>query len=282
MSGQAGREEARSSQRSVRQDWKTNYVASKAAGKAKTSKASKTPRYLQLAGMLREAILAGDFADGAQFPTETSLCKQFDVSRFTVREALRRLEAEGLIQRKRGSGTTVQPAAARGGALHQPLSNVGEILQYARGSAVVYRPVGKGPLPAEIAEQIAPDTGGDWTVFSGVRQQDFGEKPIAATTAYFHERLGDAIGKLDLNASSQTLFSQIEQLAGVSARTVTQDIQAIAATSEMADKLEVAEGSPVLQILRCYIDAKGRVFEISVSHHPGDRFAYAMHIDVDS
>ena len=257
-------------------------MASKAAKPKKPAKSAKTPRYLQLAGVLREAILAGDFADGAQFPTETSLCKQFDVSRFTVREALCRLEAEGLIQRKRGSGTTVQPAAARGGALHQPLSNVGEILQYARGSAVIYRPSGRGPLPAEIAEQIAPDTAGEWAKFTGLRQQGFGEKPLALTDAYFHERLGDAINSLDLNASSKTLFSQIEQATGVSARTVTQDIQALAADKAVAAALEVDEGSPVLQILRCYLDAKGQVFEISVSHHPGDRFAYSMHIDVDS
>ena len=39
---------------------------------------------------------------------------------------------------------------------------------------------------------------------------------------------------------------------------------------------------PVLRIVRCYLDPKGHVYEISVSHHPGDRFAYAMHIDLDS
>lgn len=241
-----------------------------------------TPRYLQLAGELREGILRGDFAEGVQFPTETALCKRHDVSRFTVREALRRLEAEGLIQRRRGSGTTVQPAAARGGALHQPLSNVGEILQYARGSAVVYRAAGTSELPGEIAEQIASDTDGEWTKFSGLRKQGYGEQPIAATDAYFHESLGDAIGSLDLNASSKTLFSQIEQLTGVSAAKVTQDIQAVAADKAIAEALEIEAGAPVLQILRCYVDSKGRVFEISMSHHPGDRFAYAMHIDVDS
>ena len=69
------------------------------------------PRYLQLAAELREEILKGDFAGGRQFPTETVLCRKYDVSRYTIREALRRLEAEGLIQRRRGSGTTVQPAA---------------------------------------------------------------------------------------------------------------------------------------------------------------------------
>ena len=79
-------------------------------------KGARTPRYLQLAGELRDAILTGAFADGKPFPTETALCTKYDVSRFTVREALRRLEVEGLIERRRGSGTTVQPAAARGGA----------------------------------------------------------------------------------------------------------------------------------------------------------------------
>lgn len=250
------------------------------ATKSGKKKPARVPRYLQMASELREAILAGEFT-GQSFPTETVLCERFDVSRFTVREALRRLEAEGLITRRRGSGTTVQPPAARGGALHQPISNVGELLQYARGSAVVYRPSGEGQLPGWIAEQIASDTSGSWKSFSGLRQQAMGEKPIAATTAYFHERLGEAVDALDLNASSKTLFSQIELHAGVRASTVSQDIQAIAADETIADLLDVEPDSPVLQILRCYIDSDGRVFEISVSHHPGDRFAYAMHIDVD-
>jgi GntR family transcriptional regulator len=63
---------------------------------------------------------------------------------------------------------------------------------------------------------------------------------------------------------------------------VTQDIQAIAADARVSSELEVEEGSPVLRILRCYFDPRGRPFEISVSHHPGDRFAYTMHIDVEA
>lgn len=248
--------------------------------KNKTSKGpARTPRYLQLAGILREAILSGEFANGKPFPTETALCSKHDVSRFTVREALRRLEVEGLIERRRGSGTTVQPAAARGGALHQPLSNVGELLQYARGSEVTYSAKGGGALPEEIAEQIAASTNGDWARFHGVRHHSGQALPLAATDAYFHESLQDAVDQLDLGAG--TLFSQIEALAGVRVSKVTQDIQAMPADPESAAALKIDEGSPMLRILRCYFDAKGRVFEISVSHHPGDRFAYSMHIDVD-
>ena len=239
-----------------------------------------TPRYLVMAGELREEILVGKYADGSQFPTETELCRQYSVSRFTVREALRRLQAEGLIARKRGSGTTVQPAAARGGALHQPLSNVGEILQYARGSEVVYATLDTGALPATIAVQIGEETGGEWRRFRGVRKLSKNSPAIAVTEAFFHESLGDAVDRIDLGAG--TLFSQIEQLAGVSIGRVNQDIQAVAASDDIAAELDIEEGDPVLRILRCYLDPKGKVFEISVSHHPGDRFAYAMHIDVES
>lgn len=250
-----------------------------ADGAAKSAKGG-LPRYLQLAADLREDVLAGRFSDGQQFPTETALCERYEVSRFTVREALKRLQAEGLIARKRGSGTVVQPASARGGALHQPLSNLGELLQYSRDSNVHYSERDSDKLPQNIAVQIGEKTEGMWRGFRGVRLHASDALPIAVTDAYFHESLGDAIGRLDLQAG--TLFSQIEKLAGVSIGRVTQDIQAVAADEDTARALEIEQGDPVLRILRCYLDQKGKLYEISVSHHPGDRFAYAMHIDLDA
>lgn len=245
---------------------------------ADAPKKSKTPRYLQVASELRQAIMDGSYVAN-QFPTETALTKQYGVSRFTVREALRRLQNEGLIARKRGSGTVVQPAAAIGGALHQPLSNVGELLQYARDSKVGYGNGTKGPLPKTVADQISADTSGVWTSFHGARRVPERRRAIAVTDAYFHESLGDAIDQLDMGAG--TLFSQIESLTGIRIGKVTQDIQAVAASKIVAKELEIDVDSPVLRILRCYFDPKGRLFEISASFHPGDRFVYSMHIDVD-
>lgn len=249
-------------------------------GTTTKTKAAKTPRYMQLAGELREAVLDGKFDAENPFPTETELCKQYDVSRFTVREALRRLQNEGLIARKRGSGTVVQPAAARGGALHQPLSNVGEILQYARDTSIAYEPHDVGALPATLAEQIGHSTAGTWTSFRGVRKHEGRRRPIAVTEAYFHESLKEAVDQLDLGKGS--LFSQIERIAGLAVGKVTQDIQAIPADKRTADDLKIEEGDPVLRILRCYWSPSGDIFEISASLHPGDRFAYSMHIDVES
>ena len=237
------------------------------------------PRYLQLAGELRGEILSGKFAVSDQFPTESELCQRYGVSRFTVREALRRLQNEGLIARRRGSGTVVQPAAARGGTLRQPLSNVGELLQYARDTQVTFTRDGRGPLPKVVAEQIGEDTGGSWTCFRGARTHEGDTRPIATTEAYFHEMLDGALDQLDL--ASGTLFSQVERLAGVSVGKVNQDIQAVSASTEIANALGLKRGAAVLRITRCYLNTKGRLFEISVSHHPGERFAYSMHIDVE-
>ncbi len=242
------------------------------------NRAKRKPRYLELADELRGEVTGGAFPDG--FPTENALCTRFGVSRFTVREALRTLSAEGLIERKRGSGTVIQPAAARGGALHQPLSNVAEILQYARDSRFAFERLGDGGLPRAIAEQLGMVAGGRWLRFRGLRTPADGGDPIALTDAYLHHQIAAVVDDIRPNAG-ETIFRQVEQLAGIKVARVTQDIQAVAASADVAAALGVPRRSPCLRILRCYLDRDGRIFEISASHHPGDRFAYAMHIEVE-
>lgn len=237
-----------------------------------------TPRYKELADELRKEILRGDYAPD-RFPTENALCKRYGVSRFTVREALRALQSEGLIARKRGSGTVIQPAVARGGALHQPLSNVGEILQYARDTQTAFEFVGDAPLPKAIAQQLDLVAGGRWTKFKGLRTRQGSSEPIATTDTYVHESLRDATPKIAPN--EDTIFRQLERLAGIKIASVTQDIQAVAASADVARALGVPKRSPCLLILRCYRDAEGKILEISANHHPGDRFAYSMHIEVE-
>jgi DNA-binding FadR family transcriptional regulator len=67
----------------------------------------------QAVGQIRERIVSGAWAVGEKLPTEQDLGRQLDVSRSSVREALRVLEAEGMVEVKRGLGTfvTAQPAA---------------------------------------------------------------------------------------------------------------------------------------------------------------------------
>ena len=61
-------------------------------------------------GDLVDRIVAGEYAEGTSLPIEPVLCDRFSVSRTTVREALRALEAMGLVKVRQGSGSTVRPS----------------------------------------------------------------------------------------------------------------------------------------------------------------------------
>lgn len=57
----------------------------------------------QIAKAIRDAIIAGDLIVDERLPSEAELAEQFDVSRPTVREALKRLAAQSLIRTQRGA-----------------------------------------------------------------------------------------------------------------------------------------------------------------------------------
>lgn len=80
----------------------------------KLQKVSSVRIFEQAVEQIRNLILNGDIAPGQKLPTEHELCSQLNASRTSIREALRVLEAEGLVEVKRGSGTyvTMQPSTS--------------------------------------------------------------------------------------------------------------------------------------------------------------------------
>ena len=62
---------------------------------------------------LRKEILDGRHSAGRRFPSEAELVRRFGVSRITVTKVMEALVADGLVVRRRGSGTFVSPAARR-------------------------------------------------------------------------------------------------------------------------------------------------------------------------
>lgn len=71
------------------------------------------PKYRQVADTLRREIADGIFKDGQTLMTEEELRLRFDVSRQTVRQAIALLEDDGLVDRRRGSGTYVRHGSRR-------------------------------------------------------------------------------------------------------------------------------------------------------------------------
>lgn len=66
------------------------------------------PMYRQIADALREQINTGELKPGDALPTESSLQEAFSVSRVTVRQALKLLTEEHIIESIQGSGSYVK------------------------------------------------------------------------------------------------------------------------------------------------------------------------------
>ncbi len=83
------------------------------------------PAYLRVSEAIRDRILRRELPEGQPLPTETELARQFEVNRSTVREALRKLESNGLLSRRRGGKRLFVTHPTRetvGGGLSQALA----------------------------------------------------------------------------------------------------------------------------------------------------------------
>lgn len=76
-------------------------------------------KYMEIYEWIREQIEQGDLRPGEKVRSENELLQLFPVSRPTVRQALARLEADGLVERRRGSGTYVRKKRKAEGTAHR-------------------------------------------------------------------------------------------------------------------------------------------------------------------
>lgn len=74
----------------------------------------RTPLYAQIESYVREQIRSGKWKPGKRLPSENQLCKQFDVSRITIRGAMDKLVEEGVVFRIQGRGSFVAEEAGIG------------------------------------------------------------------------------------------------------------------------------------------------------------------------
>ena len=68
---------------------------------------SKEKLYVQIYSIIKEKIENGEWPSGTKITTEDELCKTYDVSKVTVREAISELVREGYLRRQQGKGTFV-------------------------------------------------------------------------------------------------------------------------------------------------------------------------------
>lgn len=233
---------------------------------------SSAPRYQEVADTLQYEVETEVFPVGSRMPTELELCSRFGVSRFTVREALRRLIDNGMVLRRQGSGTVVvskNPVTM----FVQKLNSIEELLQYSIDTKLKVRTSEDIEADFKLAKIIGCEAGEAWHRIESTRYLDE-KSPICWTDVYVrteHKKLADRIGQ-----DSTPVFMIIQKEFNVVADEVTMDLFAGSMDERKARAMGVEPGSPTLVIVRRYKDASGRVFEVSISEHPAGRFTFSI------
>lgn len=212
----------------------------------------------------------GAYALGDTLPTEAELCREFAVSRHTMRESLRPLVQEGLLARRARTGTVV---IARHGppAFVQTLRSTDDLFQMAMDTqfTILRQQVAEGPPPGL---PDAPDA--DWHRIDGIRAEPAG-RPICYTSAYIPGRLAWLLPELP--ATTGPYYALLEERAAEPILDVAQEITAGPLPAAAARALGQPPRATGLCLMRRYSSAQG-VLIVSCNWHPADRFVYRMQL----
>lgn len=237
-------------------------------GPARTPEAldrsSALPLWAQLASALRTGIQAGAFTE--RFPTEAELVEHYDVSRHTVREALRRLADEGLIVSQRGRGTFVTPHFDQPlGTMYSLYRSIEEQGGEQRSDVRRLEAVPAGAVGAML--DIKPDA--EVVVLERLRLAD-GE-PLAVDTAWIPAAIGRPLLEADFRHTA--LYDELAQRCDIHVDGGEERISPVVPTAEQLELLALAPGCGAFFLER-RSTAGGRLVEYRETVIRGDRYRF--------
>ncbi len=233
------------------------------------------PRYRLLADRLIEDIRCGTLAVGKIIPGEVELSARFKVSRHTVREALRVLDDLRLIDRRQGIGTVVRARESRQ-AYVQTLTSPGELMQYPPDARLSVLDAQEIRANRQLAHILGCRSGTRWLRVSAVRKFKDDRLPISWVDVYLLPEFAAIVASIGKRASR--VYQLIQSEFGVSVARVAIDIRASLIPPALTEVLKVRPGTPSLTVVRRYTSEDKRLFLVSVSEHPADRYNYSLQL----
>ena len=230
-------------------------------------------RYLRVYRVLAQALAEGRFGAGEAMPSEPRLMKDYGVSRSTVRRALGRLEAEGRIERRRGSGTFARDQR-REGAASKDLSAVldGAVTP---SPGVSRRTVSFQHIPTPTF--LLDEGPGFGTTTLLIRQIRYLERePMVLETAYLPEEIGAGLTRRRLDADGGAILTVLATLGHPSA-SLEREFAAVEADPVAANSLGLEVGAPVFNVLTLARDPRHHILaRVNCLYRPDRYEAHAV------
>ncbi|MEW2548881.1 GntR family transcriptional regulator [Streptomyces sp. NPDC047002] len=246
--------------------------------------------YERIADEIRRAIRAGELMPGDKLPAETQLVADHRRSLPTIRDALRLLQEEGLIEKQHGRGNFVRKPRTkvlRTNERHQwekdrAREPVEERLKTGStehdtglhvGDLVFHASYDEGAAEGDIAEAFGVPEGTALLVRSYRTRYAAESAPFSLVTSHLVRDVVKANPDL-LDAANEPwpggTQSQLFTL-GIELSRLDERVTARPPTPEEAEELELPPGTSVIDLRKTSYDTTGRVVELSDVILPGDR-----------
>ncbi len=225
---------------------------------------SDVPLWAQLESDLRARLARGEFT--ARFPTDRELTEEYEVSRHTAREAVRRLHADGVLSRRRGRGSFVNAES-----LEQPLGALYSLFRsveeqgLAQHSEVLARDLRRD---AAAAADIGEAADADLVFVARLRWA--GDEPLAVDRVWLP---AEAQPLLEADLSRTALYEELTRRTGIAVVSGEERIQPVLPDPADAALLGIPASTPVFAVERLG-STRARVIERRHTVVRGDRYAF--------
>ncbi|MFD9907631.1 GntR family transcriptional regulator [Streptomyces sp. NPDC059063] len=225
-------------------------------------------KYMRIAAQLRAGIEAGEYGPGQRLPGENDLMAAYGVARMTARQALAVLQAEGLVEARKGAGVFVRD--------FRPIRRHGvERLahtQWGAGRSVWAADVGERDLvvdSVEVAEEDAPaviagvlELGEEGRVCVRRRRFVLDGKPVLLSASYLSAELVAETPITQPDTGPGGTYARLEELGHRPVR-FREEVRSRMPNTDESAQLAISPGTPVMLIGRTAFDDQGRAVEVN-------------------
>lgn len=225
-------------------------------------------KYETIVNDIRKKIQNGTYQINEKLPTEPDLCQVYQVSRITVKKAIDQLVCEGLVIKRRGSGTFVKGISEQQGEV---LSQTSGLFHNINKMKIKSKVITFEVIPAgePVAEKLNIEA--DDFVYYCVRYRHDDKNWRVMDYCYMPINL---IVGLKKEVLYHSLYEYMEETLGLRIQSAHRVIRAKRPNELDKKYLELTDLDPILSIEQVgYLD-NGTPFEYSDQHHIGDNYEF--------